>query len=71
MTTNSLAMYHLIAMTRQEAHATPISPLRVEQAHRIMQFHMACRARRCARKAAALNALIAAGRLIPDATKPQ
>ncbi len=64
-------MYHLIAMTRQEAHATPVSPFTVEQAHQIMQFHVACRANRCPRKAAALSRLVEAGRVVPSTTKPR
>ncbi|WP_054816882.1 hypothetical protein [Nocardia arizonensis] len=71
MTTNSLAMYQLIAMTRQEAHATPLSPFTIEQAHVVMQFHVACRANQCPRKGAALDALVAAERVILDPTKPQ
>lgn len=71
MTDNSLAMYYLIAMTQQEAHAVPTSPFTVEQAHRIMQFHVACRAHRCPRKAAALTTLVEAGRVVPDSSRPK
>ncbi|MGQ4618109.1 hypothetical protein [Nocardia sp. R7R-8] len=71
MTANSIVLYQLIAMTHQEAHQPPSVPFTIDQAHLVMQLHVACRARRCPRKAAALDALIEAGRLISDATKPR
>ncbi|MFD0366300.1 hypothetical protein ACFQZZ_33110 [Nocardia sp. GCM10030253] len=70
-TTRSLAMYQLIAMTQQEAHQPPSVPFTVEQAHLVMQFHVACRATCCPRKAAAQNALIEAGCMVLSATKPR
>jgi hypothetical protein len=37
----------------------------------VMQFHIACRAIRCPRKAAALGVLIEAGHVVADPTKPR
>ncbi|WP_156910321.1 hypothetical protein [Nocardia mangyaensis] len=71
MTTNSIAMQHFIAITNQEAHQPPSVPFTIEQSHSVMQFHVACRATRCPRKAAALDALIEAGRVVPSASKPR
>ncbi|MEU1998846.1 hypothetical protein ABZ511_30800 [Nocardia gamkensis] len=70
-TTHSLAMYQLIAMTRQEAHQPPAVPFTIAQARTVMQFHVACRANRCLRKAAALDALIEGGRVVLSTSKPR
>jgi hypothetical protein len=71
MTTNSIAMHHFIATTNQEAHPLPLVPFTIEQSHLVMQFHVACRATRCPRKAAALDALIEAGRVVLSTSKPR
>lgn len=71
MPTSSLAIYQLIAMTGQEAHQAPIVPFTIQQAHTVMRYHVACRAKRCPRKAAALDTLIEAGRVVPSQTKPR
>ncbi|MGW4370124.1 hypothetical protein ACWEKT_31205 [Nocardia takedensis] len=69
--THSLAMHQLISLHRAAAHAAPLSPFNIGEAHRAMQEHMACRANRCPRKAAALDTLAEAGRLVPSTTKPR
>ena len=71
VSTHSLAMHQLIAMTGQEAHQPPAVPFTIEQAHTVMQFHVACQANRCPRKAAALDTLVDAGRVVPNDTKPR
>ncbi|MFI9636657.1 hypothetical protein ACIHAX_28570 [Nocardia sp. NPDC051929] len=71
VTTHSLAMYRLIAMTQEEAHQPPGVPFTIEQAHSVMQFHVACRANRCPRKAAALDALVKGGRMVLSTSKPR
>jgi hypothetical protein len=67
----SLAMYQLIAMCQQEAHQAPLTPFTVDQASKVMQFHVACRANRCPRKAAALQTLTDTGRMVPSTTHPR
>ncbi|MEU2030994.1 hypothetical protein [Nocardia amamiensis] len=71
MSTNSLAIYQLIALCDAAAHQAPVLPLTIGQAHEVMQIHVSCRAKRCARKAAARQVLIDAGRMVPDTGKPQ
>ncbi len=66
-----LAIHQLITMTQAETHQAPEQPFTTDQAHAVMQVHMACRAEKCPRKAAALQTLITAGRLIPSASKPR
>ncbi|MGV9751131.1 hypothetical protein [Nocardia farcinica] len=68
---HSLAMYQLVAMCDESAHQAPPIPFTVKQAHTVMQFHVACRAKKCPRKAAALQALVDAGRVKPSAIHPQ
>ncbi|WP_174188384.1 hypothetical protein [Nocardia barduliensis] len=68
---HTLAMYHAVAMFQQKTHPAPPTPFTVAEAHRVMQFHIACRAKRCPRKTAALRALAAAGRLVPSTTHPR
>ncbi|WP_433576794.1 hypothetical protein [Nocardia brasiliensis] len=70
-TANSLAMYQLIAMTQQEAHQPPQVPFTVEQAHTITRYHVACRAKHCPRKQAAIDALAEAGRMVLSTSKPR
>ncbi|MDE1669121.1 MULTISPECIES: hypothetical protein [Nocardia] len=70
MSTNSLAMNQLIALF-DAAHQAPSKPFTVGRAHEVMQIHVACRAKHCARKAAARQVLIDAGRMVPDTSRPQ
>ncbi|UGT69182.1 hypothetical protein LTT66_02925 [Nocardia gipuzkoensis] len=70
MSTNSLAMNQLIALF-DAAHQAPSKPFTVGRAHEVMQTHVACRAKHCARKAAARQVLIEAGRMVPDTSRPQ
>ncbi|MGW4370788.1 hypothetical protein ACWEKT_34630 [Nocardia takedensis] len=56
-------------MTNQEAHQPPTVPFTIDQAHSVMQFHVTCRASRCPRKAAALETLVEAGRVVLSTTK--
>lgn len=65
---HTLAMHQTLALSEQETHAAPEVPFSVERAHTIVQFHVACRAIRCPRKAAALQVLTAAGHLVPSTT---
>ncbi|WP_280188136.1 MULTISPECIES: hypothetical protein [Nocardia] len=67
----SLAAHQPVAMVEQEAHQPPAIPFTATQAHLVMQFHIACRAKRCPRKAAALSALVAAGRLVLAENHPR
>jgi hypothetical protein len=46
----------------------PLSPFTIPQAHRVMQLH---RDHDCPRKHAAFTALVAAGRITPDSTRPR
>ncbi|MBF6340648.1 hypothetical protein IU450_32840 [Nocardia abscessus] len=71
MLTSSLAIYQLIARTGQAAHQAPLAPFTISQAHMVMRYHVACRARRCPRKAAALDTLVQARRVVPSETKPR
>lgn len=56
----------LIAMA---GHTAPEDPLTVDQAHEIMRLHRDCSAYHCPRKLAAFEALIAAGRIVPDSAR--
>lgn len=67
----TLAIHQLAAMTPPETHYAPEQPFTVTQAHAVTQFHVACRATQCPRKAAALQALADAGRVIPSTTHPR
>ncbi|MET9025798.1 MULTISPECIES: hypothetical protein [Nocardia] len=71
MSTHSLAMYQLIALCDAAAHQAPMRPLSIRQAHEVMQIHVACRAKYCARKAAARQVLVDSGRMVPDPSRPQ
>ncbi|WUA11159.1 hypothetical protein OG225_16805 [Nocardia sp. NBC_01377] len=68
---HSLTTRQLAAMTPQEAHQAPVVPFTIEQAHRIMQFHVACRVRRCPRKAAAQGVLVTAGKQVLAVNRPR
>ncbi|WP_040776344.1 hypothetical protein [Nocardia pneumoniae] len=70
MSTNSLAIYQLIALYDAAAHQAPTLPFTIGQAHEVMRLHVACRAKHCLRKAAARQVLIDSGRLVPDLSKP-
>ncbi|WP_067467336.1 hypothetical protein [Nocardia amamiensis] len=50
-------------------HEAPDQPLSVSEAHWTMQRHRGCRADECPRKAAARQALIDAGRIVPDTSR--
>ncbi|WP_157978810.1 hypothetical protein [Nocardia aurea] len=52
-------------------HEAPDSPPDVDEAHREMQVHRNCRLDGCARKAAAFQTLIEAGRVVPDSSRQQ
>jgi len=67
----TLAIHQLATMTKAETHRAPASPFTVDRAHGVMQFHIACRAKKCPRKAAALQALADAGRVVPSTSKPR
>ncbi|WP_280314738.1 hypothetical protein [Nocardia wallacei] len=68
---NTLAIHQLAAMTEPETHLAPDIPFSIVQAHTIMQFHVACRARKCPRKAAALHVLIEVGRVVASPIHPR
>ncbi|RDI53326.1 hypothetical protein DFR68_103715 [Nocardia mexicana] len=68
---HSLAIHQLDALNMQRTHQAPKVPFTVAESHTIMQFHVACRAKHCPRKAAALQTLAEAGRLVPSTTKPR
>ncbi|MFF0494753.1 hypothetical protein ACFYTQ_37535 [Nocardia sp. NPDC004068] len=68
---HTLAMHHTLALSGQEAHAAPETPFDIDRAHAVTQFHIACRATKCPRKAAALRALENAGRLVLSTTHPR
>jgi len=54
-----------------DEHSSPRHPLDTTSAHRIMQTHKLCRAMRCPRKAAALAALVHAGKIVPSTLSPR
>ncbi|WP_157117387.1 hypothetical protein [Nocardia vaccinii] len=58
-------------MTEGESHLAPDTPFNVADAHLVMQVHASCRAAWCLRKAAALDVLVEAGRLVPSASHPR
>ncbi|WP_433598739.1 hypothetical protein ACQPXH_23970 [Nocardia sp. CA-135953] len=68
---HSLAIHQLSVLIEQEDHQAPTEPFSIGQAHQIMRFHVACRAKRCPRKAAALQVLVDAGRVVASTTKPR
>ncbi|WP_280390480.1 hypothetical protein [Nocardia brasiliensis] len=71
MAAQSLAVYQFVALCDESAHQVPPVPFTVDQAHAVMRSHVACRAKRCARKQAALKTLVAAGRLVLSTSKPR
>ncbi|MER7450954.1 hypothetical protein ABTW96_11790 [Nocardia beijingensis] len=71
MSTHSLAIYQLIALCDAATHQAPMRPFSIGQAHDVMQIHVACRAKHCARKAAARQVLIDSGRMVPDPGRPR
>ncbi|WP_280498176.1 hypothetical protein [Nocardia asiatica] len=68
---NTLALSQLASTTNQKFHHAPSEPFTVSHAHQVMQFHVACRAKRCPRKCAALQALIDAGRVVSSMSQPR
>ncbi|WP_280381677.1 hypothetical protein [Nocardia wallacei] len=64
-------MHQTLTLTEQETHQAPRVPFTLAQAHSVMQYHVACRATRCPRKAAALQVLVEAGCVVPDLSKPR
>lgn len=50
-------------------HEKPDHPFSVPEAHQAMQGHRECSIDGCPRKAAAHNALVAAGELLPDPSR--
>ncbi|WP_330228211.1 hypothetical protein OHA40_18715 [Nocardia sp. NBC_00508] len=50
-------------------HEAPDHPLSVSEAHWTMQRHRGCHVDECPRKAAARQALIDAGRIVPDTSR--
>ncbi|KAF0835705.1 hypothetical protein [Nocardia caishijiensis] len=67
----SLAMYKLIALCDAGAHAAPMLPFTPAQAHEVMQIHVACRAKECQRKNAAMQVLVEAGRIVRAQNRPR
>ena len=47
-------------------HTKPEQPYTVDEAHHIMRQYVACRRHECARKHAAWEVLVEAGRITPD-----
>ncbi|WP_327115410.1 hypothetical protein OHB12_01450 [Nocardia sp. NBC_01730] len=70
MPPNSLAVYQLVALCDAAAHQPPVLPFTVAQAHEVMRRHVACRAKHCLRKAAAQQALVDIGRMVPETSRP-
>ncbi len=68
---HSLAMSQLAAMSDETSHKAPPTPFTIEQARMVMQFHIACRAIRCPRKAAALQVLAEAGHVVLSTNHPR
>ncbi|WP_024805726.1 hypothetical protein [Nocardia sp. BMG51109] len=68
---HTLSVHQTVALTEQETHYAPETPFGVDRAHLIVQFHIACRAIRCPRKAAALQVLAEAGAVVPSTTHPR
>lgn len=65
--TDYLSQHRLISLCDIDTHRAPAVPFTVAEAHAIMQIHLECQAFECARKAAAFQVLVEAGRLKPDA----
>ncbi|WP_157185741.1 hypothetical protein [Nocardia transvalensis] len=54
-----------VAVPAALPHTAPEHPFAVPEAHRTMQQHLDCTVADCARKAAAYDALVSAGRIKP------
>ena len=52
-------------------HERPEQPFTLAEAHQAMRSHSDCRVDVCARKSAAWTALVAAGQILPDPSRPQ
>ncbi|MCX4095944.1 hypothetical protein [Nocardia sp. alder85J] len=61
--------YSLAELLAVAAHSTPIRPLNLERAHRVMQVHAGCGTDSCRNKRAAYEALVSAGHLVPDSSR--
>lgn len=61
--------FTLPQLIEMAGHAVPEAPLTTDQAHEIMRLHRECAAYYCPRKTAAFEALIAAGRIVPDSSR--
>ncbi len=68
---HTLAMHHTLTLSEQEKHRAPSTPFTVGQAHTVMRYHVACRAKYCPRKNAALQTLVAAGAVVPYEQHPR
>jgi hypothetical protein len=71
MPTRSFAVYQLAALSDETAHHPPTVSFSIEQALAVMRYHVACQARLCPRKAAALETLAEAGHVGSSTTKPR
>jgi hypothetical protein len=67
----TLAIHQLAVLTTPAPHTAAAQPLTIDQAHTDMEFHAACLARQCPRKADALQAPIAAEHVVLSADKPR
>jgi hypothetical protein len=68
---HSLAIHQLDALNNRCAHQAPMTPFTIGQAHEVMRVHIACRAKKCPRKAVALHTLIDACRVVSSTSKPR
>ncbi|WP_024804375.1 hypothetical protein [Nocardia sp. BMG51109] len=57
-----------VPLADPDAHGFPDHRLSVDEAVRTMQVHIDCSVQRCPRKSTAYGRLVAAGRLVPQAT---
>lgn len=67
----TLAIHQTLALSEQETHQAPPTAFSIDQAHTVMQYHVACRAKHCPRKNAALQALVAAGAVVVSEHHPR
>lgn len=61
--------YSLAELVAVAAHSTPIQPLTLERAHRVMQVHTGCSTDCCRNKRAAYQVLVEAGHIVPDSCR--
>ncbi|WP_306363124.1 hypothetical protein [Nocardia sp. CC227C] len=61
--------YTLSELLAMAAHSEPGTPFTVDQAHEAMRIHRECAVYHCPRKTAAFEALIEAGRIVPDSSR--